>query len=91
MPTRPPGREGLCFTGKITGLIFDRFGDFEGFLLQTEQGPHQFRSRERDVKDLVETAWRERLRLTVCTEPADPHHPASIILCEPPTPFSTCE
>ena len=91
VPTRPPSREGRCLTGKITGLIFDRFGDFEGFLLQTEQGPHQFRSRERDIKDLVETAWRERLRLTVCTEPADPHHPASIILCEPPTPFSTCE
>ena len=63
----------------------------QGFILQTEHASHKFRSRERDIKNLVETAWRERLRLTVCTKPGDPHCPASIILCEPPTPISTCE
>jgi hypothetical protein len=28
----------VALTGKIAGLIFDRYGDFEGFLLDTEDG-----------------------------------------------------
>ena len=27
-----PGR-GICFTGKVTGVVYDRSGDFEGFTL----------------------------------------------------------
>jgi hypothetical protein len=86
---RPPEREGereLCFTGKIIGLIFDHFGDFEGFTLDTEDGPRRFRSRETHVRDLVERAWRERLRLTVCAERAR-SRPTSITIHEPPAPL----
>ncbi len=35
-----------AFTGKIAGLIFDRLGDFEGFLLDTEEGEHKFLARK---------------------------------------------
>jgi hypothetical protein len=31
-------KERLEFTGKVAGIIYDRFGDFEGFLLRTEEG-----------------------------------------------------
>ncbi len=77
----------LAFTGKINGLIFDRFGDFEGFLLATEDGERKFFSREKEVEELAERAWRERLRLTVWFEGDKPHRPLTIVLREPPAPF----
>jgi hypothetical protein len=82
-----PPEERLHFTGKIAGLIFDRFGDFEGFLLDTEDGERRFFSRERDVAQLAERVWRERLRITVWAERDDPHRPLSIIVRQPPVPF----
>jgi hypothetical protein len=77
----------LAFTGKIAGLIFDRFGDFEGFLLDTEDCERQFFSREKDVEALAERAWRERLRITVWVECHQPHRPQTIIVREPPAAF----
>jgi hypothetical protein len=73
-----------CFTGKIAGLMFDRFGDFEGFLLETDEGDRKFLSREKDVAELAERVWRERLRITVCVERDEPHRPATIIVRQPP-------
>ena len=78
---------GLAFTGKIVGLIFDRFGDFEGFLLDTEDGEHEFFSREKEIEELAERVWRERLRITVWGEREEPSRPMSIIVREPPAPF----
>jgi len=81
------GERRLKYTGKIVGLIFDRFGDFEGFLLDTMEGEHNFFSREREMEALAERAWRERLRISVWAECDDPHRPLSIIVREPPAPF----
>jgi hypothetical protein len=82
-----PHEEHEAFTGKITGLTFDRFGDFEGFLLQTEDGERKFLSRERDVAELAERVWRDRLRITVRIERDAPHRPVSIIIRQPPSHF----
>ena len=89
---RPPHKpleeeKRMAFTGKISGLIFDRFGNFEGFLLDTEDGDRKFFSRERDVEELAERAWRERLRITVWAERDEPHHPLTIIVHQPPVSF----
>jgi hypothetical protein len=84
---KPPHEEHEAFTGKITGLIFDRFGDFEGFLLQTEDGERKFLSRERDVAELAERVWRDRLRITVRIERDAPDRPVSIIVRQPPSHF----
>jgi hypothetical protein len=87
---KPPGkRDGvrIGFTGKITGLIFDHFGDFEGFILDTEEGEQKFFSRETEVEELCERAWRERLRITVWAKAHNPHRPVAIIIREPPAPF----
>lgn len=89
---RPPRKEEereerRAFTGKIAGLIFDHFGDFEGFILETEEREHRFLSREKDVKELAERAWAERLRITVWAERDEPHRPLSIIVCAPPALF----
>jgi hypothetical protein len=72
------------FTGKIALLIFDRFGDFEGFLLDTEDGDRKFLSREKHIEELAERAWSERLRITISAERDEPHKPLSILVHRPP-------
>ena len=83
----PEGEERLRFTGKIAGLIFDGFGDFEGFLLDTEDGERKFYSREKEIEELAERVWRESSRITVVAERHEPHRPLSIIIRQPPAPF----
>ena len=75
------------FTGKVQALMFDRFGDFDGFLLDTEDGERKFLSREREMEELAERAWQERFRITVWAERDAPHQPLAILLREPPAPF----
>jgi hypothetical protein len=80
----PPSEEREGYHGKISGLVFDRFGDFEGFVLETFERERRFFSRERYVEALSERAWRDRLRVTVRAERDDPRHPTSIVIWEPP-------
>lgn len=57
-----------AWTGKIHALVFDHFGNFEGFVLENYSGSHQrFFSRETAIHDLAHTAWRERHVVTVHT------------------------
>jgi hypothetical protein len=74
-------------TGKIAGLLFDRFGDFEGFILDTEDGDRSFYSRERDMRDLAERGWKERLRITVFADWDERHRVRSIVVHQPPERF----
>ena len=81
----PAGEEReFTYTGKVAGLVFDHFGDFEGFLLDTGDGEHRFCSRERDVRNVAEHAWRERLRITVCVYAGASHRIRTIIVRDPP-------
>jgi hypothetical protein len=86
--TEPCGPEdrGHC-TGKVSSLIFDRFGDFEGFVLETDESHRRFQSREQDVEILIQRAWKERLRVTVIVKSDHPRHPASILVLQPPVTF----
>jgi hypothetical protein len=78
----------LCeHSGKIAGLIFDRFGEFEGFLLDCDEGERKFYSREHDMEVLAQHVWRDRLRLTVWSDRDDPCRPVTIVLREPPALF----
>jgi hypothetical protein len=86
-PGRPKPGEMHCMTGKVVGLVFDHFGDFEGFILEAEHREHKFVSRERHVEQLAERAWQERLRITVCAARHAPHRVETIIILEPPVPF----
>jgi hypothetical protein len=67
--------------------MFDRFGDFEGFLLDTEEGERVYHSREKEMERLAERAWRERLRITVVVERDEPRRLVSLIVREPPVGF----
>jgi hypothetical protein len=76
------------FTGKVIGICYDRFGDFEGFAILTEEGhEHSFRGRERAVEELVRCAWEARIVITVFVEPHNSDWPASIVLRRAPKPF----
>jgi hypothetical protein len=91
VPGHPPGparHHGLPgrhdhdrnLTGKIVGITYDRFGDFEGFTLLTESGHERwFRGREQAVEALVNRAWLERFVITVTVD-IDSEWPEAVTL-----------
>jgi hypothetical protein len=66
IPGRPHGVDHDCFTGKVSEVTFDCFGDFEGFVLDTCGKSHRFKTKEKGIKDLVLMACKDRLLITVC-------------------------
>ncbi|HXY57369.1 MAG TPA: kelch repeat-containing protein [Methylocystis sp.] len=67
------------FVGKVEALTYDRFGDFESFMLETTSGGvHQFYSHEPRIGDLARRAWQERARIAVKVDPGHPQRPESI-------------
>ena len=76
------------FTGKVISLTFDRFGDFDGFILDTEDGNRRFTTREPEIEKVVNRAWAERILTTVTIELDAPHRPEEIVLHCPPKPLT---
>jgi hypothetical protein len=71
-------------TGKVVGIAFDHFGDFEGFVVETEEAEfRRFHSRERRVLELVSRALEDRLLVTVIREREGHGEMRSIILRGP--------
>jgi len=81
-----PGRVERRFEyeGKVSGLLFDRFGDFEGFWLDTEEGKRRFHSREKHIEELVRAAWARRVPILVIVAKEDREKPQTIVLLRPP-------
>ena len=77
----------ISHDGKVTGIIYDCFGDFDGFLLDLCGREIRFRAREHRIEALALTAWRERMAITVITSANTPRRPISIILRRAPEPF----
>ena len=64
----PHASKAGIWSGKVSGLLFDHFGDFEGFTLETYAGTHlRFFSREAAILAIARTAWSERHVMTVVT------------------------
>jgi hypothetical protein len=85
-PDGAPVRDGKgrdrCVTGRVCEVVFDCFGDFEGFVLRDCSERWAFRSREPAVRDLVLEACRLRLQLTVYGEKgADPEIRRIVVTC----------
>jgi hypothetical protein len=77
----PQPRPERRLVGKIERLIYDRFGDFEAFTLETMSGEiRRFESREPHVAELARRAWQERWRVLVEVERHHEHRPISISL-----------
>jgi hypothetical protein len=65
-PCRPEEhREEHLHEGKICGVQFDHFGDFEGFWLETAAGKRRYRSREKEIEEVVREAWEKRVPILV--------------------------
>jgi hypothetical protein len=77
--TRHEQENRVHFEGKINGICFDQFGDFNGFMLKTEKELRKFVSTEPEMKLVVEEAWRDRLAVLVSAERSEPHEPISIV------------
>jgi len=80
----PPHKDELCYEGKICGLHFNRFGDFEGFWLETEKGKHKFLSGEKEVERLAREAWERRIPVQIIVDHDDCAEPISIVYLHPP-------
>ena len=64
----PGPKDSHLWSGKVSGLLFDHFGKFEGFTLEDTQGKHaRFFSRETAILELARNAWAERDMVTVIT------------------------
>jgi hypothetical protein len=93
LPASPkPGGNGELgrehgYTGKVSGILYDRYGDFEGFTLDTPEGERLFRSREHTVEDLAQRAWRERTLIVVYVDEAEPQRPEAILFKYGPKPY----
>jgi hypothetical protein len=74
------GEARIRFTGKIASLEYDRYGDYEAFLLDTEDGLRRFEGREAELEALAERAWRHRITVSVYAERHDPDRPLKIVL-----------
>ena len=73
-------------SGKVSRLLYDRFGDFEGFVLETEQGEVFFAARESEIEEVVRRAWAGRVLTTVYADPGERGRPLEIVLEAPPPP-----
>jgi Pro-kumamolisin, activation domain len=73
-------------TGKVDGIVYDRFGDFEGFLLLTEAGQRRdYFSREAEIEALVRFAWEQRVVISVLTRADEAEVPVNVILRRAPS------
>jgi len=61
--------EGRSFVGKVCEVIFDCFGDFEGFVLESCCERHSFKSCEKGISEIVLRACRERMVVAVLVGP----------------------
>ena len=82
-----PEEHRLAFTGKVVSLVYDRFGDFCGFVLDTEDGARRISAREPEIERVVGRAWAERILTSVFVERHAPHRPEEIVLHSPPRPL----
>jgi hypothetical protein len=73
----------VSFCGRVCGILYDRRGEFYGFLLETELGTRRFESRERGVESLVRRAWARRTLIAVFSERHRAACVGSILLLEP--------
>lgn len=65
LPKPPDTPDRLTVTGKVTRLLYDCFGDFEGFVLATCEGEHTFHACEKGIEEVVCKACRFGFSVTI--------------------------
>jgi hypothetical protein len=72
-------------TGKIIGVVYDRFGDFDGFFLLTETGhERRYHATESEIEELARFAWIDRVVVSVLSSKERPERPVDIVLRRAP-------
>jgi murein tripeptide amidase MpaA len=81
LPGEPSPGEPECLTGKVCEVIFDCFGDLEGFVLDTCSGSHRIKTTEVGFEELLLRACRDRLTLTVDVDVEERVHKVVVRCC----------
>ena len=77
----PARQDGRCAVGKVTGVVYDRFGDFAGFWLCTEAGEERrYHATEARIESIARFAWAERVVIEVRAAASHPAEPSEIVL-----------
>ena len=84
------GDQLVKFAGKLAGLVYDHFGDFEGFILE-EGCDHvrRFHCRGHRLAHVLREAWKDRATVTVLTDSCDESCPIEVIVGGEPS--SCCD
>ena len=77
---RRAGERLVRLTGKVASLEYDRYGAYEAFQLDTEDGLRRFEGREVETEELARRVWRDRTTISVYAERHDPDRPIKIVL-----------
>ncbi len=67
------------FTGAVASLEYDRYGDYEAFVLDTEHRLRRFEGREVETEELAQRIWRDRTTISVCAERHDSDRTVKIV------------
>ncbi len=71
--------------GKVEAIVYDRFGDFSGFVILTEAGHERhFRAHEPAIEHIVREAWVDRTLVRVLSDDHDPEQVDQLILLRQP-------
>jgi hypothetical protein len=82
VPVHDGERREHRFTGRVCEVVFDCFGDFEGFVLRDCRERRAFHSCESAIRDLVLQACQQCLQLTVYIEEGtDPEIRRIVVTC----------
>lgn len=65
LPGEPHAGKPQHITGKVSEVIFNCFGDFKGFVLESCSEQHYIKSHEKGIAEIVLRACRERCTVTV--------------------------
>jgi hypothetical protein len=66
-----PCEDVVEYNGKVVEVIFDCFGDLEGFVLGECCTLHSFKTREREIGEIVLRACKDRLPLSIFAPRSD--------------------
>jgi hypothetical protein len=77
--TGPDHWNGHEETGEVAGLIYNRFGYFDGFLLRSENGKEEWFKGDKGSENILRFAWEKKAIISVLDEHHG-HSPNSIIL-----------
>jgi hypothetical protein len=68
------------YTGRVSEIVFDCYGDLEGFVLADCCGTHSFTTREKEIGKVVLRACKSRLTVSVFVPRTGPRRIQKVVL-----------